>query len=41
VYQSQNKQVIDKDVSESMFSQAVIAAALTFLLSIFGRIDNW
>lgn len=41
VYQSQNKQVIDKDVSESMFWQAVIAAALSFLLSIFGRIDNW
>ncbi|TKW36948.1 hypothetical protein SEVIR_1G015300v4 [Setaria viridis] len=41
VYQSQNKQVIDKDVSESMFSQAVIAAALSFLLSIFGGIDNW
>ncbi|XP_066330027.1 RHOMBOID-like protein 9, chloroplastic isoform X4 [Miscanthus floridulus] len=39
VYQSQNKQVID--VSESMFWQAVIAAALSFLLSIFGRIDNW
>lgn len=41
VYQGQNKQVIDKDVSESMFWQAVIAAALSFLLSIFGRIDNW
>jgi len=41
VYQSQNKQVIDKDVSESMFWQAVIAASLSFLLSIFGRIDNW
>ncbi|CAN6237732.1 unnamed protein product [Urochloa humidicola] len=41
VYQSQNKQVIDKDVSESMFSQAVTAAALSFLLSIFGGIDNW
>ena len=41
VYQSQNKQVIDKDVSESMFWQAVIAASLSFLLSIFGGIDNW
>ncbi|CAL4888793.1 unnamed protein product [Urochloa decumbens] len=41
VYQSQNKQVIDKDVSESMFWQAVIAAALSFFLSIFGGIDNW
>uniref|UniRef100_A0A0A9DI73 Peptidase S54 rhomboid domain-containing protein n=1 Tax=Arundo donax TaxID=35708 RepID=A0A0A9DI73_ARUDO len=41
VYQSQNKQVIDKDVSEIMFWQAVIAAALSFLLSIFGGIDNW
>ncbi|PUZ75065.1 hypothetical protein GQ55_1G118400 [Panicum hallii var. hallii] len=41
VYQSQNKQVIDKDVSESMFWQAVIAASLSFLLSVFGGIDNW
>lgn len=41
VYQSQNKQFIDKDISESMFSQAVIAAILSFILSIFGGIDNW
>jgi membrane associated rhomboid family serine protease len=41
VHQSQNKQVIDKEISESMFSQAVIAAALSFFLSIFGGIDNW
>lgn len=41
VYQSQNKQVIDKDISESMFWQAVIAAALSFMLSVFGKIDNW
>ncbi|KAJ1278808.1 hypothetical protein BS78_04G107200 [Paspalum vaginatum] len=41
VYQSQNKQFIDKDVSESMFWQAVMAAALSFLLSAFGGIDNW
>ncbi|TVU32268.1 hypothetical protein EJB05_23992 [Eragrostis curvula] len=41
IYQSQNKQFIDKDISENMFWQAVIAAALSFLLSIFGGIDNW
>ncbi|KAL6877566.1 hypothetical protein ACP4OV_012781 [Aristida adscensionis] len=41
VYQSQNKQVIERDVSETMFWQAVIAAALSLLLSMFGRIDNW
>ncbi|KAL6646894.1 hypothetical protein ACP70R_015588 [Stipagrostis hirtigluma subsp. patula] len=41
VYQSQNKEVIERDVSESMFRQAVMAAALSLLLSTFGRIDNW
>ncbi|KAL6640187.1 hypothetical protein ACP70R_022036 [Stipagrostis hirtigluma subsp. patula] len=41
VYQSQNKEVIERDVSESMFWQAVMAAALSLLLSTFGRIDNW
>uniref|UniRef100_A0A0D3F4I0 Peptidase S54 rhomboid domain-containing protein n=1 Tax=Oryza barthii TaxID=65489 RepID=A0A0D3F4I0_9ORYZ len=41
VYQSQNKDAIDKNVSETMFSQAVVATTLSFLLSSFGRIDNW
>ncbi|XP_006647210.1 RHOMBOID-like protein 9, chloroplastic [Oryza brachyantha] len=41
VYQSQNKDAVDKNVSETMFRQAVVATALSFLLSSFGRIDNW
>ncbi|XP_072998336.1 RHOMBOID-like protein 9, chloroplastic isoform X1 [Typha latifolia] len=40
-YQIQNKQVSAKDVSESMFQKAVIATALSFMLSYFGRIDDW
>ncbi|KAG8058868.1 hypothetical protein GUJ93_ZPchr0002g23743 [Zizania palustris] len=40
VYQSQNKDAVDKNVSETMFRQAVVATALSFLLSSFGRIDN-
>nr|AIY60720.1 rhomboid protein Dioop_RBL9 [Dioscorea oppositifolia] len=41
VYQYQNKGVISREVSESMFWKAVIATALSFLLSNFGRIDDW
>ncbi|KAL5208228.1 hypothetical protein ABZP36_032663 [Zizania latifolia] len=41
VYQSQNKDAVDKHVAETMFRQAVVATALSFLLSSFGRIDNW
>ncbi|XP_029119283.1 uncharacterized protein [Elaeis guineensis] len=41
VYQTQNKEVTDKEVSESMFWKAVIATALSFVLSSFGRIDDW
>ncbi|KAG1334740.1 putative RHOMBOID-like protein 9, chloroplastic [Cocos nucifera] len=41
VYQTQNKEVTDKEVSESMFRKAVIATALSFVLSSFGRIDDW
>ncbi|XP_026665958.1 RHOMBOID-like protein 9, chloroplastic isoform X2 [Phoenix dactylifera] len=41
VYQTQNKEATDKEVSESMFWKAVIATALSFVLSSFGRIDDW
>ncbi|XP_030536704.1 RHOMBOID-like protein 9, chloroplastic isoform X1 [Rhodamnia argentea] len=41
IYQTQNKEMISKDVSESMFQKAVVATALSFLLSNFGHIDDW
>ncbi|RRT62562.1 hypothetical protein B296_00000690, partial [Ensete ventricosum] len=41
VYQSQNKDVTSKEVSQSMFWQAVAATVLSFVLSSFGRVDNW
>lgn len=41
VYQIQNKLVVSKELSESMFWKAVTATALSFLLSCFGRIDDW
>ncbi|KAF9592013.1 hypothetical protein IFM89_011596 [Coptis chinensis] len=41
IYQFQNKEAIEKEVSESMFRKAVIATALSFVLSNFGPIDNW
>lgn len=41
VYQVQNKGVIDKDVSESMFQKAIITTGLSFILSHFGPIDDW
>lgn len=41
VYQIQNKQVVEKEASEIMFWKAVIATALSFVLSNFGRIDDW
>ncbi|KAB2610452.1 hypothetical protein D8674_018484 [Pyrus ussuriensis x Pyrus communis] len=40
-YQVQNKDIIAKDVSESMFQKAVITTLLSFVLSIFGPIDDW
>ncbi|XP_068304009.1 RHOMBOID-like protein 9, chloroplastic isoform X1 [Pyrus communis] len=40
-YQVQNKAIIAKDVSESMFQKAVITTLLSFVLSIFGPIDDW
>lgn len=39
IYQMQNKDVIEK--SESMFQKAIIATALSFVISNFGPIDNW
>uniref|UniRef100_A0A0D9VFE1 Peptidase S54 rhomboid domain-containing protein n=1 Tax=Leersia perrieri TaxID=77586 RepID=A0A0D9VFE1_9ORYZ len=41
IYQSQNKDAVDKNVSETMFRQAVAATTISFVLSSFGRIDNW
>ncbi|KAF6143775.1 hypothetical protein GIB67_016696 [Kingdonia uniflora] len=41
IYQIQNKGVIAKKVSESLFQKAVIATALSFVLSTFGLIDDW
>ncbi|XP_059645623.1 RHOMBOID-like protein 9, chloroplastic isoform X1 [Cornus florida] len=41
VYQIQNRDVPTKDVSESMFQKAIIATALSFVLSNFGPIDDW
>lgn len=41
IYQIQNKDTISKDISESMFQKAILATALSFLLSNFGPIDDW
>ncbi|KAJ4770288.1 hypothetical protein LUZ62_054545 [Rhynchospora pubera] len=41
VYQVQNKEAIPKDVLETMFQRAVLVTILSFILSCFGRIDNW
>ncbi|KAF8011329.1 hypothetical protein BT93_J1819 [Corymbia citriodora subsp. variegata] len=41
IYQLQNKDMISKDVSESMFQKAILVTALSFLLSHFGPIDDW
>ncbi|KAF5195271.1 Rhomboid-like protein 9 protein [Thalictrum thalictroides] len=41
MYQTQNKEVIKKDVSEDMFRKATIATALGFVISSFGEIDDW
>ncbi|KAI3412731.1 Rhomboid domain-containing protein [Psidium guajava] len=41
IFQIQNKDMISKDVSESMFQKAVLVTALSFLLSHFGPIDDW
>ncbi|KAL7101759.1 hypothetical protein ACP275_08G074700 [Erythranthe tilingii] len=42
IYQVQNKDVIARDdSSERMFQNAIIATALSFVLSSFGPIDDW
>ncbi|XP_030452176.1 RHOMBOID-like protein 9, chloroplastic isoform X3 [Syzygium oleosum] len=41
IYHIQNKDMISKDMSESMFQKAILATALSFLLSNFGPIDDW
>ncbi|XP_031260989.1 RHOMBOID-like protein 9, chloroplastic isoform X2 [Pistacia vera] len=41
IYQMQNKDVIEKDVSKSMFQKAMVATTLSFIISNLGPIDNW
>lgn len=41
IYQLQNKDVTEKEPSDSMFQKAIIATALSFVLANFGPIDNW
>ncbi|XP_062106317.1 RHOMBOID-like protein 9, chloroplastic isoform X2 [Humulus lupulus] len=41
IYQIQNKDVISKDVSESLFQKAIIITGLGFILSHFVPIDEW
>lgn len=41
IYQIQNKDVIAKDDSEIMFQKAILATALSFIMSNLGPIDNW
>ncbi|KAK9091196.1 hypothetical protein Sjap_024373 [Stephania japonica] len=41
IYQIQNKAAIPKEASEDMFWKAVMATALSFVISSFGPIDEW
>ncbi|KAI7980224.1 hypothetical protein LOK49_Contig180G00003 [Camellia lanceoleosa] len=41
IYQIQNKEVITKDDSENMLQKAIIATAISCILSNFGPIDDW
>lgn len=41
IYQIHNKNVDEKEVSEAMFQKAIVATALSCVLSNFGPIDNW
>ncbi|KAK4416512.1 RHOMBOID-like protein 9, chloroplastic [Sesamum alatum] len=41
VYQVQNKDIIATDASQRMFQNAIIATALSFILSNFSPIDDW
>lgn len=41
IYQNQNKDVIAKDVSDSMYQKAIIATGLGLILSHFCPIDDW
>lgn len=42
IYQIQSKDVIPKEVADSLFQKAIITTALGFLLSIDGTlIDDW
>ncbi|XP_062009657.1 RHOMBOID-like protein 9, chloroplastic isoform X2 [Rosa rugosa] len=41
IYETQNKDITAKEVSETMFQKAIITTALTFTVSSFGPIDDW
>ncbi|CAK9140967.1 unnamed protein product [Ilex paraguariensis] len=41
IYQIQNSDITGKDMPESMFQKAIIATALSCILSNFGPIDDW
>lgn len=41
IYQVQNKDMLGKEASKSMIEKAIIATAISFVLSNFGPIDDW
>ncbi|WCJ25401.1 Rhomboid-related intramembrane serine protease family protein [Euphorbia peplus] len=41
VYQMQNKDIIGKEVVDSMYQKAIVITGLSFILSHFGPIDDW
>lgn len=41
VCKAQNRDMVEKDVYGSMFWKAMLATALSFVLSTFGPIDDW
>ncbi|XP_049357380.1 RHOMBOID-like protein 9, chloroplastic [Solanum verrucosum] len=41
IYQVQNKDMPGKEASKSMIEKAIIATAISFVLSNFGPIDDW
>lgn len=41
IYQVQNKDMLGKEAAKSMMDKAIIATAISFVLSNFGPIDDW
>lgn len=41
IYQLQNKDFVSRDATDRMFQNAIIATALSFIISSFGPIDDW